>query len=281
MNTLASRLEASTGMRAVSIGYPSRKLSVADAAAVVSARAADACGGPGRPAFAVTFSLGGPVVRHASLLGEKSSSSRSSGGGGDNEDNSGGGPRWLGAVMLAPPNRGSDLARELLHAPSTPRIIGKLFRFLYGPAVLDLAAPAEAIARDWPDAPRPCGVIAGTAPRSLNPASLLLASRVFGGGGKGRGTKEGRKEGGGRGGGGPSPPRVHDGTVAVDETRLLPTPEDDFATVHAGHTLIAESRETAALVAAFLTRGRFSLEEEAEAQAKEKERKEKAKNSVR
>lgn len=273
MNTLASRLEASTGLRAVSIGYPSRKLSVADAAAVVSARAAEACGGPGRPAFAVTFSLGGPVIRHASLLGGDENSSSSS--------LNGGGPRWLGSVMLAPPNRGSDLARELLLAPSTPRIIGRLFRFLYGPAVLDLAAPAELIAREWPDAPRPCGVIAGTAPRSLNPASLLLASRVFGGGGGKKGRK-GRKEGGGdsRGGRGQSSPRIHDGTVAVDETRLLPTPEDDFATVHAGHTLIAERRETAALVAAFLTRGRFSPEEEAEAEAEEERKKEKT-NSVR
>ena len=270
MARLASRLEASTGLRAVSIAYPSRKLSIADAAAVVSARAAEACGGAGRPAFAVTFSLGGPIIRHATLLGEssssdgkRSSSSVSGGGGG------GGGPRWLGSVLLAPPNRGSDLARELLHAPSTPGIVRRLFRFVYGPAVLDLASPPEVIDREWPDAPRPCGVIAGTAPRSLNPASLLLASRVFGG------VKKGKKSdrGGGEGPGGAPPrrpsPRAHDGTVAVDETRL-PTPADDFATVHAGHTLIAESKETAALVAAFLTRGRFSSEAEAEAEENKK-----------
>ena len=260
MARLASRLEASTGLRAVSIGYPSRRLSVADAAAFVSARAAEACGGAGKPAFAVTFSLGGPVIRHASLLSESSSSSSSTSGG----------PRWLGSVLLAPPNRGSDLARELLLSPSTPAIVKKLFRFLYGPAVLDLASSPEVIARDWPDAPRPCGVIAGTAPRSLNPASLLLASRVFGGKGGGeKGSSEGT-------GGASQPsrrlaPRVHDGTVAVDETRL-PTPADDFATVHAGHTLIAESKETAALVAAFLTKGRFSSEED--------EREKKKQNSV-
>ena len=113
-------------------------------------------------------------------------------------------------------------------------------------------------------------MIAGTAPRSLNPASLLLASRVFGGKGGGeKGSSEGT-------GGASQPsrrlaPRVHDGTVAVDETRL-PTPADDFATVHAGHTLIAESKETAALVAAFLTKGRFSSEED--------EREKKKQNSV-
>jgi hypothetical protein len=251
MARLASRLEASTGLRAVSIGYPSTKLSVADAAAFVSSRAAEACGGAGRPAFAVTFSLGGPIIRHASLLSESSSrgggSSGSSIGG---NDGGGGGPRWLGAVLLAPPNRGSDLARELLLAPSTPSVVRRLFRFLFGPAVLDLASSPEVIAREWPDAPRPCGVIAGTAPRSLNPASLLLAARVFGGrvggsGGRG-GSGEGRR-----------PARAHDGTVAVDET-ALPIPADDFAAVHAGHTLMADSREVAGLVTAFLLSGKFA-----------------------
>ena len=225
-------------MKAVSVGYPSRKLSVADAAEFVSHAAAEACGGAGRPAFAVTFSLGGPIIRHASLLGEISNiSSRNSG------------PRWLGSCLLAPPNRGSDLARELLLAPSTPRFVSRLFRFIYGPAVLDLALSPEIINREWPDAPRPCGVIAGTAPRSLNPASLLLASRVFRGGSKigGEEKDDGTKR---------RLPRTHDGTVAVDET-VLPIPADDFTTVHAGHTLIADSKETAELVAAFVTRGKF------------------------
>ena len=246
MERLASRLEASTGLRAVSIGYPSTKLSVADAAAFVSSRAAEACGGAGRPAFAVTFSLGGPIIRHASLLSESSSR----GGGSSGSSSGGGGPLWLGAVLVAPPNRGSDLARELLLAPSTPSVVRRLFRFLFGPAVLDLASSSEVIAREWPDAPRPCGVIAGTAPRSLNPASLLLAARVFGGrvggsGGRG-GSGEGRR-----------PARAHDGTVAVDET-ALPIPADDFAAVHAGHTLMADSREVAGLVTAFLLSGKFS-----------------------
>ena len=205
---------------------------MAEAAAFVSARAAEACGGAGRPAFAVAFSLGGPVIRHAASSGEESSE----------------GPLWQGSVLLAAPNRGSDLARELLRGASTPRVVRRLFRFLYGPAVVDLASPREEIERTWPDAPRPCGVIAGTAPRSLNPASLLLASRVFSGGGKGR-------RGESRDGTSP-PPRVHDGTVAVDETKL-PLPADDFATVHAGHTFIADRKETAELVAAFLTKGRF------------------------
>ena len=262
MARLATRLERSTGLRAVSIGYPSRKLSVADAAKFVSRRAAEACGGAGRPAFAVTFSLGGPIIRHASLLGEDGSSSNGSSGSGNgsngsNSSSGGGGPRWLGSVLLAPPNRGSDLARELLF--SSPAIVGRVFRFLYGPAVFDLASAPEAIAREWPDAPRPCGVIAGTAPRSLNPASLLLASRVFGGGGGGgaAGGSERGKEQGGKEDERRRPARAHDGTVAVDETSL-PIPADDFATVHAGHTLIADSKETAELVAAFLKSGRFS-----------------------
>jgi hypothetical protein len=246
MERLASRLEASTGLRAVSIGYPSTKLSVADAAAFVSSRAAEACGGAGRPAFAVTFSLGGPIIRHASLLSESSSR----GGGSSGSSSGGGGPLWLGAVLVAPPNRGSDLARELLLAPSTPSVVRRLFRFLFGPAVLDLASSSEVIAREWPDAPRPCGVIAGTAPRSLNPASLLLAARVFGGRAGGSGGRGGSGEG-------RRPARAHDGTVAVDETALQ-IPADDFAAVHAGHTLMADSREVAGLVTAFLLSGKFS-----------------------
>lgn len=233
MARLDSSLEKSTGLRAVSIGYPSRKLSVSEAAAVVSAKAAEACGGVGRPAFAVTFSLGGAVVRHAASL--RSTDGKYSG------------PDWRGSVLLAPPNRGSDLARALLHSPSTPGFIRKLFLLVYGPAVLDLALSPEAIAEAWPDAPRPCGIIAGTAPRSLNPASLLLAALVFGGRGKSKGDDDDETR---------VAPRTHDGTVAVDET-CLPNPADDFATVHAGHTFIAESRETAELVASFLTKGRF------------------------
>lgn len=246
MARLASRLEKATGLRAVSIGYPSRRLSVAEAAAVVSAKAAEACGGAGRPAFAVTFSLGGPIIRHAASLQRKGT------------DEAGeewyGGPDWRGSVLLAPPNRGSDLARALLHSPSTPGFVRKLFRFAYGPAVDDLALSPEEIARAWPDAPRPCGIIAGTAPWSFNPASLLLAARIFGSSGSARSKSKG--DGDGR----RVARRAHDGTVAVDETRLQ-SPADDFATVHAGHTFIAESKETAELVAAFVTEGKFFLKD--------------------
>ena len=196
-----------------------------------------------------------PVFRQRSLpspcFAGRGGSFRTRGNCGSSGSSSGGGgPLWLGAVLVAPPNRGSDLARELLLAPSTPSVVRRLFRFLFGPAVLDLASSSEVIAREWPDAPRPCGVIAGTAPRSLNPASLLLAARVFGGRAGGSGGRGGSGEG-------RRPARAHDGTVAVDETALQ-IPADDFAAVHAGHTLMADSREVAGLVTAFLLSGKFS-----------------------
>lgn len=273
MSLLASRLEKATGLRAKAVGYPSRRLSVAGAARVVAERAAEACGGPGKPAFAVTFSLGGPVLRHAAALGRRASSGDDGSGGYSSSSSSfpppPPSPDWVGSVLLAPPNRGSDLARALLHSPSTPRIVRTAFEFIYGPAVLDLALPADEIERSWPDAPRPCGVVAGTAPRSLNPASLLLASRVFRGerGNDDKGEKQQRGRRSHR------DCRRHDGTVAVDETALRP-PADDFASVHAGHTFLADSAETAELVASFVLRGRFRVGDGGGEQGEEEEEKE-------
>jgi hypothetical protein len=115
--------------------YPSRRVSIAEAARGLVDRLADDAAG--RPLFAVTHSLGGILVRHMAD------------------------PRldWRRIVMLAPPNRGSHLASRLKESD--------LFRWFYGPAGLELADPAG-----WPAPPAPFYVIAGTRRLSIaNPTS--------------------------------------------------------------------------------------------------------------
>ena len=64
---------------------------------------------------------------------------------------------WKGCVMIAPPNRGSAVARTLGALPG----IGGVFGFFWGQAGLDLGAEVARVAA-WPPPPQPCGVIAGT-----------------------------------------------------------------------------------------------------------------------
>jgi hypothetical protein len=174
--------------------YPSRRASLAEIAAELGdAIARDAAG---RPISAVTHSMGGVVARHL-------------------HD-----PRlaWQRIVMLAPPNQGSRIARELTRHP--------IFRWFYGPAGGELGAAAG-----WPAPPAPFAVIAGTRARSLSNPTSWTAGRRF-------------------------PPGVaHDGTVAVDETRL--DGMADFAEVDATHTWIMNDVRVHDLVVRYLRNGRF------------------------
>ncbi|MEZ4365191.1 MAG: hypothetical protein R2939_02750 [Kofleriaceae bacterium] len=172
--------------------YPSRRQTIGDAARSLTEAIVAVAGA--RPLLAVTHSLGGIVWRHM-------------------HD-----PRlrWRRAVMLAPPNAGSELARALSSRA--------LFRWFYGPAGAELGA-AEA----WPPPPADALIIAGRRGRALtNPTSWTVARRF--------GAQV-----------------AHDGTVAVDETRLpgLPPP----VVVDATHTWIMNDAEVQAMTAAFLGRG--------------------------
>jgi hypothetical protein len=131
LRALGAQLERA-GYPIWSTSYPSRRLSIADAAAAVTEEIARDL--PGRPLAAVTHSLGGVLVRHM-------------------HD-----PRlrWQRIVMLAPPNGGSALAAELSPSP--------LFAWFYGPAGRELGDP-----HDWPAPPAPFAVIAGT--RARHPAN--------------------------------------------------------------------------------------------------------------
>ena len=137
---LRRQLEAA-GHATWSRSYPSRRLSIAEAARVVADWIAEAAGG--RPLHAVTHSLGGILVRHM-------------------HD-----PRlrWQRIVMLAPPNQGSAVAAALAAQP--------LFRWFYGPAGRELAR-----GDGWPAPPAPFAVIAGNRRLALgNPTSWTVGRR--------------------------------------------------------------------------------------------------------
>jgi alpha-beta hydrolase superfamily lysophospholipase len=174
--------------------YPSRKHSIAYLASALSDQLVEYAGD--RPLCAVTHSMGGIVVRHL-------------------RD-----PRlhWSRIVMLAPPNRGSQLAAGLVRNP--------LFRWFYGPAGRELAD-----ATSWPEPPAPFAVIAGTRSVALTNVTSWTVGRRF-------------------------PAGVsNDGTVAVEETKL-PTMAA-FAEVDATHTWIMNATEVRRLVVSYLREGRF------------------------
>lgn len=126
--------------------------------------------------------------------------------------------RWERVVMLAPPNQGSRLAASLAHRA--------LFRWFYGPAGIELADGSG-----WPAPVAPFAVIAGTRALAItNPTSWAMARRF---------------------------PRgmAHDGTVAVEETRLAGMA--DHAEVDATHTWIMNDPRTRDLVVTYLRTGRF------------------------
>ena len=128
--------------------------------------------------------------------------------------------------MLAPPNRGSRVARLLGPLP--------IFRRFYGPVGVELAQ-LDGETTGWPAPPRPCGVIAGTRAASVgNPVSWV--TRGLGLIGRGE----------------PS-----DGTVLLEETRLGAGELDDFATVDASHTWILRNQEVLQMVLKFFETGRF------------------------
>jgi pimeloyl-ACP methyl ester carboxylesterase len=121
------------GYRIVSIGYPSRKKSVAELVQFLDAELEKAgLPGPG-PVDFVTHSAGGILTR--AYLHEHP-----------------GFPVGR-VVMLAPPNRGSEVAAKLKGSA--------LIRFLIGPLLTDLGGGGNSVPVRLPPPPYPVGVIAG------------------------------------------------------------------------------------------------------------------------
>ena len=168
------RVISAAGFQTRAIDYPSHLHGIAALSEHVAERLDDL---RQEPLIAVTHSLGGLILRQ--LTGRFD---------------------WRGAVMLAPPNRGSAAATRL----------GRYgwFRAIWGPAASEVASGGP-----WPLPPMPLRIVAGTRRVSAaNPTSLLLpAFGVFG------------------------PGEAHDGTVAVAETEYAGA---ELVTVDATHTWI-------------------------------------------
>ena len=127
------------------VTYPSRRQTIAEAAAQITERLLTEL--PDQPLCAVTHSLGGIVVRHM-------------------HD-----PRlrWQRIVMLAPPNQGSQVAAAFADNP--------LFRWFYGAAGQEVGRATAAV--DWPAPPAPFAVIAGTRGNTLANPTSWLPRRLF------------------------------------------------------------------------------------------------------
>ena len=175
--------------------YPSRRAKIQDLAVEMAGRIRDDLGDV--PLVGVTHSMGGILLRYMRDL-----------------------LPWRGAVMLAPPNRGSLVASELARR--------RLYRWYLGPAGRDLAE-----GDGFPAPPHPFAVIAGTRGASLGnlPSWFIAGMRLL--------------------------PRgvANDGTVLVSETRLEGMA--GFAEVDASHTFLMNHPEARALVARFLAESRF------------------------
>jgi pimeloyl-ACP methyl ester carboxylesterase len=193
MARLGKALRAA-GFDTVSRTYPSRRHSLSYLAGEIAEWIAEHAGD--RPVCAVTHSMGGVIVRH--LHDPRI--------------------RWERIAMLAPPNRGSQLAAGLVANP--------VFRWYYGPAGAELANGST-----WPAPPAPFAVIAGTRSRALTNVTSWTMGRRF------------------------SKDTPNDGTVSVEETKLPGMAA--FAEVDATHTWIMNDPRVQALVIRYLRDGVF------------------------
>jgi triacylglycerol lipase len=127
------------GYRVVNLSYPSTRLSVEDAAALLNKSLSQRIPHDVDKIHFVTHSLGGIILRQYLAKSHLSSLGR--------------------VVMFAPPNQGSELADRLRH--------NSLFRLCTGPAGQQLGTDPSSIPRCLGPVDFELGVIAGD--RSLNP----------------------------------------------------------------------------------------------------------------
>ncbi|GMH43231.1 hypothetical protein BSKO_11153 [Bryopsis sp. KO-2023] len=198
-----------TGLDGLALQYASwsRSKSLKDVASDVASEIRTAVGDGGK-VFLVTHSMGGVVARCMQDLPER------------------GQVEWCGSVLMAPPNSGSSLARTVTAA------VGPLFKIVWGRCASELLGNGE----DWPPPPRPCGVIVGTKPISINPISWVMTGLSYSGAIQG----------------------PHDGTVTVAETKLPEDQMDDYIEFHGSHSWLMQYQEACVLVADFINTGRFN-----------------------
>jgi pimeloyl-ACP methyl ester carboxylesterase len=147
MRPLASALEARS-FRVFNLAYPSRTAGVGALAADVARQIRDI--DDAEPLHFITHSLGGILLRVAVANDDLPL---------DRIDR---------VVMLGPPNGGSHVP----DAFSRWRISGALYRFVTGPAGLELGIGDDSIISRLPPLPFDAGIIAGS--RSVNPVLSLF-----------------------------------------------------------------------------------------------------------
>jgi len=181
--------------KTVNIGYPSRKYNIETLAKQVIPESLEQCTEADNLHF-VTHSLGGILVRQ--YLSTQAI------------------PRLKHVVMLGPPNKGSEVVDRLSAVPG--------FKFMNGPAGLQLGTNKNSVPNTLGDAHFSLGVIAGT--RSMN---LVLSTML---------------------------PNPDDGKVSVESTRLKGM--QDHISLPTTHTFMMRNKKVIEQVIYFLNNGKFS-----------------------